>query len=77
MKLEETGRNIKNKKKKTPKISRNWIILKETGINSTFCTFCTAEKMLSAPFTTPGETKISVLISASVERFGVYRMQDF
>ena len=33
--------------------------------------------MLSAPFWTPAETKISVLLSASVERFGVSRMRDF
>ena len=35
------------------------------------------KKMLSAPFLTPAETKISVLLSVSVERFGVSRMRDF
>ena len=33
--------------------------------------------MPSAPFLTPAETKISVLLSASVERFGVSHMRDF
>ena len=36
MKREETGRSgkkRKNWKKKTPKTGRNWMILKETGIN--------------------------------------------
>ena len=32
--------------------------------------------MLSAPFWTPSETKISVLLSASVERFGVSRTRE-
>ena len=31
----------------------------------------------AAPFLTPAETKILVLLSSSVERFGVSRMQDF
>ena len=35
------------------------------------------KKMLSVPILTPAETKISVLLSASVERFGVSRMRDF
>ena len=30
-----------------------------------------------SPFLTPAETKILVLLSASVERFGVSRMRDF
>ena len=33
--------------------------------------------MLSAPFLTPAETKIPVILSASVERFGVSCMRDF
>ena len=33
--------------------------------------------MLSAPIWTPAETKISVLVSVSVKRFGVSRMRDF
>ena len=32
--------------------------------------------MLPPPFLTPAETKISVLLSASVETFGVYRKRD-
>ena len=35
------------------------------------------KKMLSAPFLTPAETKILVLLSASVDRFSVSRTQDF
>ena len=35
------------------------------------------KKMLLAPFLTPAETKISVLLSALVKRFGVSRMRDF
>ena len=35
------------------------------------------KKIISAPFLTPEETKILVLLSPSVERFGVSRMQDF
>ena len=35
------------------------------------------KKMRSAPFLTPAETKILVPLSASVQRFGVHRMQDF
>ena len=34
-------------------------------------------KMLSALFLMPAETKILVLLFASVERFGVSRMRDF
>ena len=30
-----------------------------------------------SPFLTPAETKISVLLSASVEGFGVSRVRDF
>ena len=33
--------------------------------------------VLSASVLTPAETKISVLLSAAVERFGVSRMRDF
>ena len=33
--------------------------------------------MLSAPFLTPAETKMLVLLSASVERFSVSCMRDF
>ena len=33
--------------------------------------------MLSAPVATPGGEKVSVLPSASFERFGVSRMRDF
>ena len=33
--------------------------------------------MLSAPFLTPAETEILLLLSALVERFGVSRMRDF
>ena len=33
--------------------------------------------MLSAPFLTPAETKILVILSASVKRFSVSRMRDF
>ena len=33
--------------------------------------------LLSAPFLTPAETKILVLLSTSVERFGVSRMRVF
>ena len=40
-----------------------------------FFFFC--KKMLSAPFLTPEETKISLLLSASVERFSVFCIQDF
>ena len=39
--------------------------------------FFLQKKMLSAPFLTPAETKMLVLLSASVERFGVSRMRDF
>ena len=35
------------------------------------------KKMLLAPFLTPAETQISVLLSASVKRFGVSRIRDF
>ena len=35
------------------------------------------QTMLSAPFFTPAETKILVLLSASVERFCVSHMRDF
>ena len=34
-------------------------------------------KMLSAPVATPGGKKLSVLLCASVEKFGVSRMRDF
>ena len=34
------------------------------------------KKKLSVPFWMPAETKILVLLSASVKRFGVSRMQD-
>ena len=33
--------------------------------------------MLSVPFLTPADTKISVLLSALVERFGVLHMRIF
>ena len=33
MKQEETRRNRKNLKKKTPETERNWMILEETGRN--------------------------------------------
>ena len=36
-----------------------------------------AKKMLLALTLTPAETKTMVLLSASVERFGVSRMRDF
>ena len=39
--------------------------------------FFVAKKMLSAPFLTPAETKILVLLSASVETFRVPRMGYF
>ena len=39
--------------------------------------FLAIKKMLSAPFLTPAETKISVLLSTLVERFSVSRMRDF
>ena len=35
------------------------------------------KKMLLGPFLTPAETKITVILSALVKRFGVSRMQDF
>ena len=35
------------------------------------------QKKVISPFLTPAETKISVLLSAPVERFGVSRMQNF
>ena len=35
------------------------------------------KKMLSAALLAPAETKILMLLSASVERFGVPRMRDF
>ena len=47
-KQKETGRNRKKREEpekqveKKNKIERNWMILKETGRNSTFCTFCIA-----------------------------------
>ena len=53
----------------------NYSLIKLKTQDKTFQNF--GKKMLSASFLTPAGTKILVLLSASVKRFGVSRMRDF